>query len=55
LCTGDVGSIDSLTDDDFPNIANLAKISGLQLQRALQVTFVVQEYNYECFMARAIG
>ena len=49
LCTGDAGSIDSLTDDDFPNIANLAKISGLQLQRAL--TFVVQEYNYECFMA----
>jgi hypothetical protein len=47
LCTGDVGNIDSLTDDDFPNIANLAKISGLQLQRAL-TTFVVQEYNYEC-------
>ena len=29
LCTGDAGSIDSLTDDDFPNIANLAKTSGL--------------------------
>ena len=25
LCTGDAGSIDSLTDDDFPNIANLAR------------------------------
>ena len=49
MCTGDAGSIDSLTDDDFPNIANLARTSGLQLQRAL--TFVVQEYNYECFMA----
>ena len=47
MCTGDAGSIDSLTDDDFPNIANLARTSGLQLQRAL--TFVVQEYNYECF------
>jgi hypothetical protein len=29
LCSGDVGNIDSLTDDDFPNIANLAKTSGL--------------------------
>jgi hypothetical protein len=49
LCTGDAGSIDSLTDDDVPNIANLAKTLGLQLQRAL--TFVVQEDNYECLMA----
>ena len=32
LCTGDAGSIDSLTDDDFPSIVNLAKTSGLQLQ-----------------------
>ena len=49
LCSGDASSSDSLTDDDFPNIANLAKTSGLQLQRAF--AFVVQEYNYECLMA----
>jgi hypothetical protein len=39
----------SLTTTSPTSIANLAKIPGLQLQRAL--TFVVQEYNYECLMA----
>jgi hypothetical protein len=49
LCTGDVSNVESLSDDDFPNIDNLVRVSSLQLQRAL--AFVVQEYNYECFMA----
>ena len=41
LCTGDVSNVESLSDDDFPNIDNLVRASSLQLQRAL--AFVVQE------------
>jgi hypothetical protein len=49
LCAGDVSNVESLSDDDFPNIDNLVKVSSLQFQRAL--AFVVQEYNYKCCMA----
>jgi hypothetical protein len=61
LCTGDVSNVESLSDGDFPNIdlynivqvLYLVRVSSLQvqLQRALLVAFVVQEDNYECFMA----
>ncbi len=48
LCNGDTSSAGSLSDDDVPDIDNLASASGLQLQRAL--AFVAQEYDDELLL-----